>query len=157
MPSSALRFRAGDVAEFCDLSFLCNENLGLGSQVRGFLEGVPPSELRVLVVPGESFAEQVSSGQQRTFCCPQDVLRYIRLVQLVASRMVDACMVGKRSKVGSRGLAHAYIWPFHDHAIRLASKLRSTCLFAEAIGDVCALVGVDAPEFAPSRWTLGRW
>ena len=58
-PASALRFRAGDVAEFCDLSFLCKENLGLGSQVRGFLEGVPPSELRVLAVHDESFAEQV--------------------------------------------------------------------------------------------------
>ena len=66
-------------------------------------------------------------------------------------------MVGKRRNVGSRRLAHDYIWPFHYHAIRLASKLQSTSLFAEAIGDVCALVGVEAPVFVPSRWTLQRW
>jgi hypothetical protein len=43
-PASALRFRAGDAAEFCDLRFLCKENLGLGSEVKKGLSGGRPAK-----------------------------------------------------------------------------------------------------------------
>ena len=38
-PASALRFRAGDVAEFCDLSFLCKEKRRVGQSGKGLSGG----------------------------------------------------------------------------------------------------------------------
>ena len=84
-------------------------------------------------------------------------MRYLKLVQPTLHRVRQALVIDVETNVGPRRNAGEYTWPFHYHAIRLASKLQSSGHFAGVVGDACVLLGAELPTRLPSRWTLQRW
>ena len=84
-------------------------------------------------------------------------MRYLKLVQPTLHRVRQAPVIDVETNVGPRRNAGEYTWPFHYHAIRMASKLQSSGHFAEVVGDACVLLGAELPTRLPSRWTLQRW
>ena len=133
------------------------ECVNLSRQVWSFIEAVSPRDFRVLVVPDEQFARGVCNGQHQTFCCPPDVVRYLKVAQPTLQREHQAPARNVETSVRGRNHAGVYKWPFHYHVICLANKLKSSRLLAEAIGDAFALVGLEPPAQLPTRWTLQRW
>ena len=84
-------------------------------------------------------------------------MRNLKLVQFTLHRVRQAPVIDVETNVGPLRNAGEYTWPFHYHAIRLASNLQSSGHFAGVVGDVCVLLGAELPTRLPSRWTLQRW